>query len=312
MRRISVEGSWPGIVTPFTEHDSVNVESLKRVIEFHIENGSDGLLILGSTGEAIMLSQDERQRVIDAAVDFVNGRTLVMCGISAVTTRETLENARYAKNAGVDCGLLVQPAYIVPTQDALYKYYKEVAEEADFPIVIYHNPTRTGVSIQAETVAKLANIDNIVALKEAGPNPYQIVRVIELTRGKFNVLCCDCPTYALILPTLAAGGKGTSNVTGSIVPKEFKELSKPWKTFKDALRTRELYFKLLPLMRLMYAETNPVPLKAALNIIGAKVGRPRKPLTELSENYLPALKLTMRRLGILNGDSYQSEFFSKK
>jgi len=312
MRRISVEGSWPGIVTPFTEHDSVNVESLKRVIEFHIENGSDGLLILGSTGEAIMLSQDERQRVIDAAVDFVNGRTLVMCGISAVTTRETLENARYAKNAGVDCGLLVQPAYIVPTQDALYKYYKEVAEEADFPIVIYHNPTRTGVSIQAETVAKLANIDNIVALKEAGPNPYQIVRVIELTRGKFNVLCCDCPTYALILPTLAAGGKGTSNVTGSIVPKEFKELSKPWKTFKDALRTRELYFKLLPLMRLMYAETNPVPLKAALNIIGAKVGRPRKPLTELSENYLPALKLTMKRLGILNDESYQSEFFSKK
>ena len=169
MKSFNVEGSWPGIVTPFTEHDNVNVDSLKRVIEFHIENRSDGLLILGSTGEAIMLSRDERRKVIDAAVDFVNGRIPVMCGISAVTTKETLENARYAKNAGVDCSLLVQPAYIQPTQDALYKYYKEVAEEANFPMVIYHDPTRTGVSIKAETIAKLSNIDNIVALKEAGP-----------------------------------------------------------------------------------------------------------------------------------------------
>jgi len=312
MKRINVEGSWPGLVTPFTEKDELNIECLKKLVQFHIENGSDGLLVMGSTGEAIMLSKEERLRVIDASVDVANGKMPVMCGISAVTTKDTIENALSAKDAGADCGLLVQPPYIVPTQEALYQYYKEVAESADFPVVIYHNPTRTGVSLQAETIAKLANLSNIIALKEAGPSPYQVIRVIELTRGKFNVLCCDCPSYALILPTLAAGGKGTSNVTGSLVPREFKELSRPWQTFKDAQKTRELYFKLLPLMRLMYAETNPVPLKAALNMVGAGVGRPRKPLTELSEAHVPALKLTLKRLGILEENSYQRKFFSKK
>lgn len=312
MRRFNVEGSWPALVTPLTREDNVDTECLKKLVDFHIENGSDGLLLLGSTGEAIMLSKSERKKVIEIVVDVANGKIPVMCGTSAITTKETIENTRHAKDAGVDGALLVQPAYVKPTQEALYQYFKDVAESIDLPITIYNNPARTGVNIEAETVAKLSHIDNIVALKEAGSNPYQVMRVIELTRGKFNVLCCDCPSYALILPTLAAGGNGTSNVTGSIVPREFAELSKPWKTFEDALKTRELYLKLLPLMRMMYAETNPVPLKAALNMIGANVGHPRKPLIELSKSYMGTLKLTLKRLGILEENSYQRKFFSKK
>jgi 4-hydroxy-tetrahydrodipicolinate synthase len=168
------------------------------------------------------------------------------------------------------------------------------------------------VNIEAETIARMARDDNVVALKEAGPEPYQALRVMELTRGRFNVLCCDCPFYALVLPILAGGGKGTSNVSGSVVPREMAELSKPWEDYGDVLRSRERYFELLPIMRMLYAETNPVPLKAALGMIGADVGRPRRPLTELSEPNRRTVKLTLERLGILREDSYQREFFSRR
>lgn len=312
MKPYNVEGSWPALVTPFTGDGEVNFESLRRLVDFHAENDSTGLLLLGSTAEVTLLSREERRRIIDEVLDAATGKIPVMCGVTAPTTKETVENAIYAKGAGADCGLLVQPAYIKPTQDAIYRYFKDVAEAADFPLVIYNNPPRTGVNIEAETIARMARDDNIVALKEAGPDPYQALRVMELMRGRFNVLCCDCPFYALVLPILAGGGKGTSNVSGSVVPREMAELSKPWENYDDVLGARELYFGLLPLMRMMYAETNPVPLKAALNMIGADVGQPRRPLTPLSEPNMKTLKMTLERLGVLDEASYQREFFSRR
>jgi 4-hydroxy-tetrahydrodipicolinate synthase len=312
MKQFVVKGSWPGLVTPFTKRGDVNTDSLSRLVEFHKENESDGLLLLGSTGEAMMLKMDERKRVIDTVVDAANGQIPIMCGTSAVTTDETIENTRYAKNAGVDCALIVQPPYIKPTQKSLFFYFKEVAESVDFPIAIYNNPDRTGVNIEAETIARLSHIPNIVALKEAGPNSYQIVRVIELAKGRMSILCCDCPFFALILTTLAAGGHGTTSVTGALSPREFARISTRWDTFQDVEKTRELYLRFLPLMRLIYAEPNPVPLKAALNVIGADVGTPRKPLMKLEAHHTAMLKITLERLEILQDGSYQREFFGKK
>jgi 4-hydroxy-tetrahydrodipicolinate synthase len=310
--KLNVEGSWPALVTPFTEEDEVDYEILRRLVDFHVENESDGILLLGSTSEATLLSAEERTRIIDETLDAARGKVPALCGVSASTTKQTIENARYAKEAGADGGLIVQPGYIRPSQDALYHYFKEVAETVDLPLIIYNNPSRTGVNVEAETIARLARLENIVALKEAGPNPYGVLRVVELTRGKFNVLCCDCPHYALIFPVLASGGKGTSNVTGSIAPRELAKISKPWESYEDVMRSRKLFFEYFPLMRMIYAETNPVPLKAALNMVGANVGKPRKPLTELSEANIATLKLTMNRLGILDEGSYQMEFFSRK
>ena len=310
--KLNVEGSWPALVTPFTEEDEVDYGVLRWLVDFHVENLSDGILLLGSTSEATLLSAEERKMIIDEALDAARGRIPALCGVSASTTKATIENARYAREAGADGGLIVQPGYIRPSQDALYSYFKDVAEAVDLPLVIYNNPSRTGVNVEAETIARLAKLDNIVALKEAGPNPYGVLRVVELTRGELNVLCCDCPQYALIFPVLVSGGKGTSNVTGSVAPRELAEISKPWESYDDVLRSRELFFEYFPLMRMMYAETNPVPLKAALNMVGARVGRPRKPLTVLSEANTATLKLTMKRLGILDEDSYQMEFFSRK
>ena len=305
-------GSWPALVTPFTDRDEVNVESLRRLVQFHMENRSDGVLLMGSTGEAILLTAEERNRVIDAAIDEAGGKVPVMVGVAAVSTRQTIENARYARDAGADCGLLVQPPYIKPTQAGLYNYFKDVADAVDLPLVIYNNPERCGVNVEPETVARLAQHPNIVAVKEAGPNPYGVMRMIELTRGEFNVLCCDCAFYALIPVVMASGGKGTSNVTGCLCPREFAELSKPWESYGDVLATREHLYRLLPLIRMLYSESNPVPLKAALNMVGADVGRPRRPLLELSDANVKTLRQTMERLGILNEDSYQRQFFSKR
>jgi 4-hydroxy-tetrahydrodipicolinate synthase len=312
LKRYNVQGSWPALVTPFGDNDNVNLDVLRRLIDFHAEYNSNGVLLLGSTGEPILLSRDERRSIVEAAVDHANGRIPIMCGVSAPSTKETIENARHAADSGVDCGLMVQPPYVKPTQAAVYKYFKDVADAVDLPIVIYNNPDRCVVNVEPETVARLAQHPNIVAIKEAGPSPYAEMRVTELTHGEFNVLCCDCPFYGHVLVVMASGGKGTSNVTGSVCPREFAEMSKPWENYEDALTTRRHFYRMLPLIRMMYAESNPVPLKAALNMLGADVGRPRLPLTELSEANLSTLRQTMGRLGILSEDSYQMRFFGKK
>lgn len=299
-------------MTPFDENGEVDLDALRKLIDFHVEFGSNGVLLLGSTGEPILLTKDERRRIVEASVDHANGRLPIMCGVSAPSTRETIENARHARDAGVEVGLMVQPPYVKPTQAAVYNYFKDVADEVDLPLVIYNNPDRCVVNVEPETVARLAQHPNFVAIKEAGPSPYAEMRVIELTRGEFNVLCCDCAFYAHILVVMASGGKGTSNVTGSVCPTEFVEMSKPWENYDDVLRTRQHLYKLLPLIRVMYSESNPVPLKSALNMVGAKVGRPRPPLTELAEANVAILRQTMQRLGILSEDSYQMSFFNKK
>jgi 4-hydroxy-tetrahydrodipicolinate synthase len=310
--KYDVKGSWPALVTPFNEYDEVDYEVLRKLVSFHIENNSSGVLLMGSTGEAIMLTDEERNKIITEVIDEANLKIPVMVGVAAVTTKKTIENAKYAKEAGADAGLIVQPPYIKPTQTALFHYFKDIADAVELPLIIYNNPERCGVNVAPETIARLAQHDNFVAIKEAGPNPYGVMRTIELTRGSFNVLCCDCAFYALIPVVMSSGGKGTSNVTGSLCPRELAVISKPWENYEDVLKMRELLYQYLPLIRMMYSESNPVPLKYSLNQIGAQVGKPRRPLMELSESNQMTMKQTMKRLGILNEDSYQLEYFGKK
>ena len=285
---------------------------LRRLVGFHAENHSTGVLLLGSTGEAIMLTAEERRKIIDTVLDEANDKTPVMVGVASVTTKQTVENARYAKEAGAAAGLIVQPPYIKPSQASLYSYFKDVADAVDMPFVIYNNPERCGVNVEPETIARLARHPNIVAVKEAGPNPYGVMRTVELTRGEFNVLCCDCPFYALIPVVMSSGGKGTSNVTGSLCPREMAVISKPWEGYEDAENMQEYLYRYLPLIRMMYSESNPVPLKWAMNQVGANVGSPRKPLHELGEANQRAMRQTMERLGIMAEDSYQREYFSRR
>ena len=312
MNKYNVEGSWPAIVTPFDENDEVNYDVLRQLVGFQAENNSSGLLLMGSTGEAILLTPDERKKIIDTVLDEAKGKIPVMVGVAAMTTKQTIANAKYAKEAGADVGLVVQPPYIKPKQSSLYKYFKDIADAVDLPLAVYNNPERCGVNVEPETMARLSQHKNIVAIKEAGPNPYGVMRTIELTRGKFNVLCCDCAFYALIPVVMSCGGKGTSNVTGSLAPREIAEISTPWENYDHVENMRKKLFEYLPLIRMMYSESNPVPLKYAMNLVGANVGKPRKPLMELSESNQKTMKHTMERLGLLAEDSYQMQYFGKR
>jgi 4-hydroxy-tetrahydrodipicolinate synthase len=312
MKKYNVEGSWPAVVTPFDDKDEVNYDVLRQLVGFQAGNNSTGLLLMGSTGEAILLTADERKKIIDTVLDEARRKIPVMVGVAAMTTKQTIENAKYAKEAGADVGLIVQPPYIKPKQSSLYKYFKDVADAVDIPLAIYNNPERCGVNIEPETIARLSRHENIVAIKEAGPNPYGVMRTIELTRGEFNVLCCDCAFYALIPVVMASGGKGTSNVTGSLCPREIATISKPWTNYDDVLNMRKALYKYLPLIRMMYSETNPVPLKYAMGLVGADVGRPRKPLMELSERNQKTMRQTMERLSIMDEGSYQKQYFGRK
>jgi len=290
----------------------VNYDVLRQLVGFQAGNNSSGILLMGSTGEAILLRPDERKKIIDTVLDEARGKIPVMVGVAAMTTKQTIENARYAKEAGADVGLIVQPPYIKPKQSSLYKYFKDVADAVDIPLAIYNNPERCGVNIEPETIARLAKHSNIVAIKEAGPNPYGVMRTVELTRGEFNILCCDCAFYALIPVVMASGGKGTSNVTGSLCPREIAVISKPWTGYDDVLNMREALYKYLPLIRMMYSETNPVSLKYALSLVGADVGKPRKPLMELSQQNQKTMRQTMERLGIMDEANYQMQYFGRR
>lgn len=295
---IRPEGSWVAIVTPFTETGEIDFKGFESLIDFQVQNGTNGLLLMGSTGEPTLLTMEEKRQILERVIPYAKGRIPVFAGTTCNTTRETVELTRHAARVGADGAMLVVPPYVRPPQDALYEHFKTVAESVDIPIAIYNNPTRVGVNIDPPTMIKLAEIPSIVADKEAMGNVSQIAEILKAAGEQVNVLCCDAPGYALIVPTLALGGHGTANVSGNVIPQEMAEMSKPWRSWEDVKRTRELYFRFLPLISALYSVSNPVPVKAALRLLGRPAGPTRKPLPEMPEDKLRQLDGLLDSLGV--------------
>ncbi len=295
---IRMTGSWVALITPFTEDDKVDVEGFKRLLDFHVAHGTDGLLLCGSTGEPSLLSGSEKRAIFDGVLPYARGKIPVFVGTTCGTTVETVELSRYAQQAGADGLLLVVPYYSRPPQDAIYEHFRTVAEAVDLPVAIYNNPTRVGVNIDAETIIRLAGIPNIVADKEAIPNVAQLAAIMRAVGDRLHLLCCDFPGYSLILPTLALGGHGTANVTGNIIPEEMAAMSRPWRSFDDVERSRELYFRYLPLLSMMYSLSSPVPVKTAVGLLGLPAGRVRRPLPDMAPNKVRELEALLAELGV--------------
>ena len=295
-----IEGSWPAIVTPYDKNGDVHLDTFNQLIDFHIAHQSSGLLVMGSTGESTQLSLSERKDIISHVSDYSRSKMPILFGCTCSTLSDTISLATHAEEVGSFGIVLIVTPYIKPPQEAVFEFFKQVAESVDLPIAIYNNPTRVGVNIPPELMVSLSKIENIIADKEAIPNVSQIQEIQNNTADDFSILCCDYPGYSLILPTLALGGSGTANVAGNIIPEEMAQLSKPWGDKNDAIEAKKLYFEILPILKLLYSVSNPVPVKAAVNLLGFDVGNPRPPLPSFSGNKLTELTTLLKNTGYLD------------
>ena len=288
-------GAFVAIVTPFID-GGVDEQGLIDLIEFHIANGTHGIVPCGTTGESATMSHDEHHRVVGLTVKTVNGRVPVLAGSGSNSTSEAIDLTRHAKAAGADGVLMVSPYYNKPSQEGLYQHYKAVAEAVDIPIILYNVPSRTSSNILPPTVARLAAIDNIVGIKEATGSLNQISEVIRLCPKDFSVLSGDDFTA---MPTVLVGGAGLISVTSNIAPKDMAQMMDA-ALAGDLARAKELHFKLFPLMQAMFLDTNPVPVKKSLELMGKiKSGTPRLPLCEMNNEALANLKTALADYGLV-------------
>jgi 4-hydroxy-tetrahydrodipicolinate synthase len=289
------EGAYTALVTPFDRQGNLDEEGLRRLVRFQIEEGIDGLVPVGTTGECATLSYEEHERVIEIVVEEARGKVPVIAGTGSNSTREALMLTRFAKEAKADAALLVVPYYNRPTQEGMYRHFKELAERVDLPQILYNIPSRTGVNLLPQTVARLAEVRNIVGIKEASTVD-QVSEIIELTRGKDFVVFSGNDNQTL--PILALGGVGVISVASNVAPKLVAEMVHAFRR-GDLEGARELHYKLSPLFKALFLETNPAPVKAALEMMGLPAGTPRLPLVEVSQQTRETLRKVLIGLGLL-------------
>ena len=288
-------GSIVAIVTPFTDDGRIDEAGFARLIEFQIQNGTDGIVPCGTTGESATLSHAEHEHVIKLTIEIVNRRVPVIAGTGSNSTDEALRLTASARKAGADGSLLITPYYNKPTQSGLYQHFKAIAEEVDIPIVLYNVPGRTGVNMLPPTVAKLSQISNIVGIKEASGSVQQMSEVIQQCGDKITLLSGD---DFLTLPALAIGGKGVISVVANIVPDKVAAIIDQWEAGNIAA-ARQVHHELYPLYTAMFMETNPIPVKTSLALMGKIGGRFRLPLCAMEEGNLAKLKNILAKYGLI-------------
>ncbi len=277
-------GAIVATVTPF-RNGKLDRSALKKLVKFQVDQGTDGIVPCGTTGESATLSFEEHERVIDTVLDAVGGRLPVIAGTGSNNTKEAVTLTRYAKRAGASAALVITPYYNKPTQDGLCRHFRAVAESADIPIILYNVPGRTGVNMTAHTVASLAEIPNIVGVKEASGNLGQVCDIIRMTPKKFCVLSGD---DALFFPMMALGAKGVISVTSNVAPRLMAELYDTY-VIGEISRARDIHYQLWPLFQALFIETNPVPAKTALAMMRMIQEEVRLPLSPMGEGNRKAL-----------------------
>jgi 4-hydroxy-tetrahydrodipicolinate synthase len=287
-------GSMVALVTPFKD-GKVDWQSLENLIEFHIQNGTRGIVPCGTTGESATLSHEEHDAVVKTVVSSVNKRVPVIAGTGSNSTAEAVRLTRAAEKSGADGALMISPYYNRPTQEGVYQHYRKVASEVGIPIIVYNIPGRTGSKIEPETLARLAEIDNIAGVKEATGSVDQAIDVIRLCGDRLAVYSGE---DSLIFSLMALGGQGVISTVANVAPKHTAELADACLK-GDWESGRALQFKLIPLIRSLFSETNPIPVKTALSLMGKCSGELRLPLTPMAEGNLKKLNQAMADFGLL-------------
>ena len=288
------EGVFTALVTPFRDGE-VDEPALRELVELQVAAGVDGVVPCGSTGEAATLSHAEHGRVVEIVVEAARRRIQVLAGTGSNNTRESIELTRHAKRVGADGALLISPYYNKPTQEGIVAHYTAIARETGFPLVVYNIPGRTASNILPATLARLADVEHVVGVKESCGDIAQISEVVAECPESFVVLSGD---DALILPVLAVGGRGAVSTTSNVAPREVVELVRAFRG-GDPARALQLHQRLLPLFRALFCETNPIPVKAALALQGRIRDEIRLPLTKLSQGGRERLQVVLKEQGLV-------------
>ncbi len=288
------KGSMVAIVTPFKK-GKVDEKALEKLIEWHIKEGTHAIVPCGTTGEASTLDYEEHYKVIEITVKVVNKRIPVIAGTGSNSTEEAIMITKKAEQLGADGVLSVTPYYNKPTQEGLYRHFKEIADKTGLPLILYNVPGRTSLNMLPQTVARLAEHKRIIGIKEASGDMKQVSDLIRLCGNEFIVLSGDDFTN---LPLLALGGKGFISVTANICPKDVSDLFNYWEK-GDINRAREIHYKLEPLNKAMFIETNPIPVKTALAMMGKIREEFRLPLCEMSKENKEKLEQVLRSYGLV-------------
>ena len=287
-------GSLVAIVTPF-RNGKFDEKSYGELIEFQIANGTHGIVPCGTTGESATLSHQEHERVVAFTVEVVNRRAPVIAGTGSNATDEAIIFTKHAKQVGADGALLITPYYNKPTQEGLYQHYAAVAKAVDLPLVLYNIPSRTSVNMTPATIARTAQFENVVGIKEGSGSLGQVSEIIHLCGENFTILSGDDP---LTLPMMALGAKGVITVTANVAPKDMANLVNT-ALAGDFAKARTYHFKLAPLFSALFYETNPIPVKEALCMMNKLQPEFRLPLTPLSSDNRERLCQVMKESGLL-------------
>lgn len=288
------KGSGVAIVTPFNEA-GVDFPKLKELLEWHIENKTDAIIICGTTGEASTMTESEKKETIKFTADTVNKRIPVIAGTGSNNTMASVEMSKFAESVGVDGLLIINPYYNKTSAKGLISHFKTIAEAVNTPIVVYNVPSRTGMNIPPKALLELSKLQNIVAVKEASGNISQIAEIKSLCGDNLDIYSGNDNE---ILPTLSIGGLGVISVIANIVPKDVHDICEYF--FSGEIKaSQDLFLKTIPLTNACFCETNPIPIKTAMNLLGYNVGSLRLPLVDMDDNNLELLKNSLKEYGLL-------------
>lgn len=297
---MKLEGTIVAMVTPFNSEDEVDRAGMRENINYLIEKGVEGILAAGTTGESATITHDEQQEMIDILVDEVNGKVKAIAGAGSNSSKESLSLVKYAENAGADAALVITPYYNKPQQHGLYGHYKMLSESTDIPIIVYNVPSRTGTDIDVETIGQVSQLDNIVGIKEANPDMDKVSQIqkkleeLENT-DNFSIISGN---DNLTLPMISMGAKGVISVVANVDPERMSQMVR-YALKGDFENAGKLHYQLYDLMDVLFIESNPVPAKESLNMMGRPAGHVRMPLAPLKEDDRELLRKVLEDLELI-------------
>ena len=297
MAKLKIAGSFVALITPFNKDGSVDFEAFRTLLGFQQAHGTSAVLIMGSTGEVSMLSQQERQRIIVETARMKVGGMKLFYGCTGNNTQTTIDYLEFAQANGADGAILAAPSYICASEADIEAYFLEVADATDLPLGIYNNPPRVKSDLHWDQLLRIFKHPNYVVHKESTTRVGQVAQVLA-GRPDVAVMCCDSPNLGLVVPTMSLGGHGTANMSGNVAPAEMALLSRPWSQPEVSVSFRETYLELLPILHFAYSAINPVAIKSLMKAVGLPAGELRKPLTGLQGEALGKGLRAVRELGL--------------